>query len=449
MNRDILRIALPSIITNITVPLIGLVDLAIVGHIGAGSSATIGAISVGTMIFNMVYWIFNFLRFGSSGLTAQAFGRKDRAGIRKVFRLAITVAAICGFSVILLQRPIEWLSGWVISPSHEVWQLAIEYFRIRVWAAPAVIMLFAMNGWFVGMQNSRLPMYIAIGQNLVNIAVSACLVFVWGMGIAGVAIGTVVSQYVGLVSAFLLWKIHYSDIFEGEIAQTADVSLHQFFSVNRDIFLRMIFMLAVTCAFTSFSARMGDDFLAANTLLMQLFILFSYFSDGFALAGEALIGKYVGLIQSATCRGSIRQLSAMKHALRKCIKLLFAWAGVVTIIFTLAYVSGIDIFLWFMTSDNSIVIFSHDYVGWAMLIPVASFAAFAWDGIYIGATATWEMLLTLVYGAAAFFATYFVGTWLCSDFAPQVANHVLWFAFIAYLATRSIAQTIMAKRITS
>lgn len=139
MNREILRIALPSIITNITVPLLGLVDLAIVGHIGEASS--IGAISVGTMIFNMVYWIFNFLRFGTSGLTAQAFGRKDTAGIRDVFRMALTVALACGLFVVVLQRPIEMISGWIISPSNDVWQLAISYFRVRIWAAPAVIVL--------------------------------------------------------------------------------------------------------------------------------------------------------------------------------------------------------------------------------------------------------------------------------------------------------------------
>ena len=434
MNREILRIALPSIITNITVPLLGLVDLAIVGHIGSASG--IGAISVGTMIFNMVYWIFNFLRFGSSGLTAQAFGRKDTAGIRKVFKMAIVVAIACGLSVFALQRLIEVIAGWIIAPSEEVWQLAISYFRIRIWAAPAVLMLFSMNGWFVGMQNSRIPMYIAIGQNLINIACSYLLVFRYDMGIEGVALGTVVSQYAGLAAAFIFLYCRYINIFKGEVDRKAEVSYREFFSVNRDIFIRMIFMLSVTCAFTSIGAREGDVLLAVNTLLMQLFILFSYFSDGFALAGEALIGKYVGALDPANTH--------------RCVKLLFAWAGGVTIVFTLAYLCGCNFILSLLTSDQAVVDASAPFIPWAVAIPIASFAAFAWDGIYIGATASRQMLYTLIYGAAVFFGLYFGGLYLIDNTSviinpsSLISNHLLWCAFIAYLAARSISQTFMA-----
>lgn len=429
MNREILRIALPSIITNITVPLIGLVDLAIVGHIGTASG--IGAIAVGTMIFNMVYWVFNFLRFGSSGLTAQAYGRKDVAGIRKVFKMALAVAIGCGLCVFALQRPIEIVAGWIISPSEEVWSLAVSYFRIRIWAAPAVLILFAMNGWFVGMQNSRIPMVIAIGQNIINIICSYILVFNYGMGVEGVALGTVVSQYIGVVAAFLLWYIKYFQFFRSKVTHVAAVSFSQFFSVNRDIFFRMIFMLAVTCAFTAIGAREGDTLLAVNTLLMQLFILFSYFSDGFALAGEALIGKYIGALD----------IDNMK----KCVRRLFYWAFGVTIIFTLLYLFGCDWILRILTSEESVVISAKPYIPWAICIPIASFAAFAWDGIYIGATASREMLYTLVFGAVSFFGLYYIGCYLIKDI--DIHNHILWASFIVYLATRSISQTIMAPKV--
>lgn len=438
MNREILRIALPSIITNITVPLLGLVDLAIVGHIGEASS--IGAISVGTMIFNMVYWIFNFLRFGTSGLTAQAFGRKDTAGIRDVFRMALTVALACGLFVVVLQRPIEMISGWIISPSDDVWQLAISYFRVRIWAAPAVIVLFAMNGWFVGMQNSRIPMYIAIGQNIINIIGSYLLVFHFNMGIEGVALGTVISQYVGLAAAFTLWHFKYGDIFRKKIEGKGDVSYSQFFTVNRDMFFRMIFMLAVTCAFTSIGAREGDTLLAVNTLLMQLFILFSYFSDGFALAGEALIGRYIGALE--------------QDNMYRCVRLLFAWAIGGMVVFSLAYLFGCKGILMLLTSDLSVVEAATPYIPWAIAIPIASFAAFAWDGIYIGATASRQMLYTLFFGAAVFFGIYFGGVYVCEStifnfpfVTNHPTNHLLWLSFIAYLATRSIAQTIMASSV--
>ncbi len=381
----------------------------------------------------MVYWIFNFLRFGTSGLTAQAFGRKDIAGIRDVFRMSITVAIACGVTVFAFQRPIEMISGWLIAPSEEVWTLAISYFRIRIWAAPAVIMLFAMNGWFVGMQNSRIPMYIAIGQNIINIVGSYLLVFHFDMGIEGVALGTVISQYVGLAAAFTLWHFKYNEIFRQKTTEKGDVSYPQFFTVNRDIFFRMIFMLAVTCAFTSIGAREGDTLLAVNTLLMQLFILFSYFSDGFALAGEALIGRYIGALE--------------QDNMYRCVRLLFAWAIGGTVVFTLAYLFGCKGILMLLTSDVSVVEASAPFIPWAVSIPFASFAAFAWDGIYIGATASRQMLYTLMFGAAVFFGSFGVATMLFQNTDSVSHNHFLWFAFIAYLATRSIAQTIMARKV--
>ena len=296
MNREILRIAIPSIVTNITVPLLGIIDLSIVGHIDSadGGALAIGAISVGGLIFNMVYWLFNFLRMGSSGLTAQRFGREDGAGERRVLRMALTVAVVCGVAIFALQRPIEWFAHIIIAPTDEVWTLATTYFRIRIWAAPAVLSLFALNGWFVGMQNSRFPMYIAIGQNLLNIATSATLVLWFDMGVRGVALGTVISQYCGLAAALFLVRRTNLHAADESIDTAQELSVADFFRVNRDIFLRMICIIAVTTAFTSFGARQGDLLLAVNTLLIQLFILFSYFCDGFALAGEAIVGKYVG-----------------------------------------------------------------------------------------------------------------------------------------------------------
>lgn len=429
MNKEILKIALPSIITNVTVPLLGLVDLAIVGHISSASG--IGAIAVGTLIFNMVYWIFNFLRIGSSGLTAQAFGRKDIAGIRKVFWLSVKVAVSLGLFVFILQRPIEFISRWLISPSDEVWQLAISYFRIRIWAAPAVLILFSMNGWFVGMQNSRIPMYIAVGQNIVNIILSYLLVFKFGMDIAGVALGTVLSQYFGLAAALIMWHLKYHDIFSGEIEQKSEVTVSQFFTINRDIFFRMVFMLTVTCAFTSLGAREGDVYLAVNSLLMQFFTLFSYFSDGFALAGEALTGRYIGAKE--------------REKLRTSVNLLLLWGGAVALLFTALYWIGGDWILTLLTSDTSVIAASAPFMLWAILIPITSFAAFAWDGIYIGATASRQMLYTLIFGAFFFFLSYIIGINIFDGASQQ--NHVLWFSFIAYLFGRSLIQTILAKKV--
>ena len=462
-DPEILRIALPSIITNITVPLLGIVDVAITGHIG-NSTVAIGSIAVGGLVFNMVYWLFNFLRMGSSGLTAQAYGRGDGEGQRRVLKMGLAVAVVCGLGILTLQRPLEWFAHWIIAPSDEVWALAVQYFRIRVWAAPAVLALFALNGWFVGMQNSRFPLYIAVGQNLVNIAVSYTLVFHYEMGVEGVALGTVVAQYVGLIVA---WKLstylstnNVDNVSEG-LCQPLNVDNSRgkklsyqhsgvdnygklewktFFSVNRDIFFRMICLISVTTAFTSFGSHLGDALLAVNTLLLQLFILFSYFSDGFALAGEALVGKYAGAegMRGASVSGVVRRL--------------FVWGLGVVALFTVVYAFGGLPFLGLLSDEKEVINASAPYLPWAIGIPVCGIAAFMWDGIFIGLTATRQMFYSLLLGTITFFSIYEIGMLLTNDegalqdSTPEMMNHWLWGAFLAYLVVRGLWLTIVYAR---
>jgi len=419
MNKQILRIAIPSIVTNITVPLLGMVDLSIAGHIG--SASVIGAISVGSLIFNMVYWLFNFLRMGSSGLTAQAYGRESGCDERGILRMSLLVAFSCGLAIFFLQRPIEFVAQFIIEPSDEVWSLAVSYFRVRVWAAPAVLALFALNGWFIGMQNSRFPLYIAVSQNILNIIFSAVLVFIFHLGIEGVALGTVLSQYFGLLLALVfVRKINFHPI--ESLNARLSVSVKAFFTINANIFLRMVCLIAVTTAFTSYGARQGNLLLAVNSLLIQLFILFSYFCDGFALSGEALVGKFIGAND-----GISKSL---------CIRRLFLWSfGVVALFTALFYIGGESI-LGLLTDDNEVIYSSRPYLQWVLLVPISGFAAFIWDGIYIGATASKYMLYTLVLGAFVFFVVWYLPL-------PLSSNHHLWLAFILYLATRSVFQSVM------
>lgn len=455
MNKEILRIALPSIVTNITVPLLGIVDLAIVGHLQ--QVAAIGAIAVGGLIFNMVYWLFNFLRMGSSGLTAQAYGRRDLASVHKVYRMGLAVALACGVCIIAIQRPMEWVSHFIIAPTSEVWQLAVAYFRVRIWAAPAVLSLFALNGWLIGMQNSRYPLYIAVGQNVVNIVLSYLLVMRCGMGVEGVALGTVVSQYVGLLAAWLLCQHQmrlstrlFTKTVDNPVAegcQHADVdnsgqnqlSYQQFFTVNGDIFLRMICLIAVTTAFTAFGARMGDALLAVNTLLMQLFTLFSYFCDGFALAGEALVGKYYGAKTSA--RPSSQRQTAVGAEVMRVVSLLFRWGWSVVALFTLLYIIAGKGILGLLTNDALVVDAALRYLPWAAAVPLCGMAAFLWDGVFIGLTATRQMFLSLLVGALVFFVLRWALTFVLSD-----ANDALWMAFLSYLAVRGIVLAVSFRR---
>ena len=293
-DRQILSLALPSIVSNITVPLLGMVDVAIVGHLG--DAAYIGAISVGSMIFNIIYWLFGFLRMGTSGMTSQALGRRDLCEVTRLLIRSATVGLSVALMILMMQHPIRWLAFWLIAPEAEVQTLATTYYHICVWGAPAMLVLYGLTGWYIGMQNTRFPMVISIVQNVVNILASFLLVFVFHLEMRGVAIGTIIAQYTGLILSLSLHFTNYGKLRKHVVRQGlfAWDKMLRFFKVNSDIFLRTVCLVAVNLFFLSAGARQGAVLLAVNTLLMQLYILFSYVMDGFAFAGEALCGKYYG-----------------------------------------------------------------------------------------------------------------------------------------------------------
>ena len=325
-NREILQIALPSIVSNITVPLLGLIDAAIEGHLGAASY--IGAIAVGGMLFNIIYWIFGFLRMGTSGMTSQAYGQKDEAETMRILARSMGVGMLIALALIILQYPIERIAFTLMKATPEVERLASLYFRICIWGAPAVLGLYSISGWCIGMQNSRFPMYVAITQNIVNILASLVLVYGFGMKIEGVAIGTLVAQYAGLLMAAWLWTSHFKRLLPYIQLQTllAKGAIRRFFQVNRDIFFRTLCLVAVTMYFTSAGAAQGEVILAVNTLLMHFFTFFSYIMDGFAYAGEALAGKYIGAND--------------RPALQQMIRHLFVWGIALALASTLIYGIG-------------------------------------------------------------------------------------------------------------
>lgn len=426
MNRRILRLAIPSIISNITVPLLGLVDVTIVGHLGA--TAYIGAIAVGGMLFNILYWNFGFLRMGTSGLTSQAYGRKDASGEVRILVQALSVGLISALGILIGQYPVERLAFYLLDTSAEVEKYAVAYFRVCIWGAPAVLTMYGFKGWFIGMQNSRFPMFIAIAVNVINILGSLCFVYVLGMKVEGVALGTVVAEYSGLGIALVLWMKYYGKLrFRIALRNSLQFSaMRRFFAVNRDIFLRTLCLIAVTTFFTSTGARQGDVVLAVNTLLMQLFTLFSYIMDGFAYAGEALAGRYVG-----ACN-----LKQLRHAVRN----LFGWGAGLSLLFTLLYGVGGKNFLHLLTSDQQVIQEAAHYFYWVLAIPLAGFAAFLWDGILIGATATRQMLWAMLVASLTFFFIYYA-------FSGGTDNHVLWLAFLVYLFLRGAMQTVLGKQI--
>lgn len=418
-DRQILHIALPSIVSNITVPLLGLIDVSIVGHLGAASY--IGAIAVGGMLFNMIYWLFGFLRMGTGGLTAQAYGRHDLQEVTRILLRSLSISLLLALALLLLQYPIRNIAFMCMDTSEEVRQLATLYFHICIWGAPATLGLYGFTGWYIGMQNSRFPMFIAITQNIVNIAASLFFVFVLKMKVEGVALGTLVAQYAGLGMACLLWLTYYRPLrkYLRQKALFDRTEMKRFFQVNRDIFFRTLCLIAVTVFFTSTGAAYGDVVLAVNALLMQLFTLFSYFMDGFAYAGEALTGKYIGAKDN--------------QSLRLTIRYLFKWGIALSLLFTLLYGAGGKSFLGLLTNDTSVISASEEYIYWVLAIPLAGFSAFLLDGICIGATATHLMLRSMLVASASFFLLYY-------GLHDTLGNHALWMAFIVYLALRGIVQ---------
>jgi len=403
-----------------------MVDMFIVGHLS--SELFIGAISIATMIFNFMYWSFAFLRMGTSGFTSQAFGAKNKQEIANILLRSLIVAIAVGILIVILQSLILKVAFYFVQTSPLVREYAASYFHIYVWAAPAILGMYAMMGWFIGMQDAKTPMYVAIAVNVINITLSLFFVFVLKMEIKGVALGSTIAQLSGFAICIIVWRIKYSKLREyihlRNIKSLSDFI--PFFKVNGDIFLRTLCLIAVTTFFTSASAKMGDTLLAVNSLMMQLFILFSYMMDGFAYAAEALTGRFVG--------------ERNPKMMRLLIKRLFIWGVGLTAIFVLLYALFSDNIIGFLTDKEVVVSTAKEYLGWVLLIPVAGFAAFLWDGIFIGMTASKQMRNSMFIAMISFFVIYFLSR-------SSMGNNALWLAFITYLGMRGIMQAFIFRKI--
>ena len=541
LNREILRLAVPSILANITVPLVGMVDMAVVGHLrwveGYAGAALIGGISVGTMLFDLLYWNFAFLRAGTGGLTAQAYGRHLAAvasasgagafsapgapGIVTILGRALRIALLSGVALIALQWVVVQLAFLVVNCTPEVRELATRYFYIRIWAAPATLSLFALKGWFIGLQDTLRPMLVDLWVNLVNILLSLGLGFglhlgssvgtaglgtsvatlgsslgagvtlLPTLGFAGVAWGTVIAQWTGLFLASWMtrkylsishllkilgakWNEDYlqqtnnqhvsnqptrvptspdqahtslnsaqattsqAQTASGQAPSAPSAEAASFFTLNRDLFLRSVGMIAVYIGFTVIGAGLGDRMLAVSSILMKLLMLFSYFTDGFAYAGEALTGRFVGEHNQDGVRSTVRGT--------------FAWGFGLAGAFMLLYGVGGTPLLRLMTSDTTVVEAGRAFLPWLLLMPLIGCPAFTWDGIYIGATASKDLRNSVLLCAVGFFIVWFVGRWLLAalgigtltpgNLSPEVSLHLLMAAYFVHLAIRSLYQTV-------
>ena len=454
INKDILKLAIPSILANITVPLVGMVDIAIAGHLDTNAATMIGGIAIGSMLFDLLYWNFGFLRIGTGGLAAQAYGRGDRRECARILTRAFGIS----LAIALVLLAIQWIfvkaAFLVVDCTPEVRSLASQYFFIRIWAAPATLSLMAFKGWFIGMQDSVSAMVCDVTVNGVNIVASFLLALgvtvkgttlVPSIGFSGIAAGTVIAQWTGLTVALVLLFVKYR---KGTMDRMCREDLkglfrgsetRRFFVMNTDLFIRSLCFIAIYIGFTVISARYGDLLLAVSSILMKLLMIFSYFTDGFAYAGEALTGRYIG----ADNRPMVRQT----------VKWTFVWSMGLALAFMVIYQAAGVPMLRMMTSDQTVVATAKDYLPWLLLMPPVGCAAFTWDGIYIGATASKGMRNSMLWAVAAFAAVWAAGITILSmqnlatDVYDKAAMHILMAAYFAHLLARTIYMSWKSTRL--
>lgn len=443
LNREILKLAIPSILANITVPLVGIADIAVAGHLSGSAAIFIGGISIGSLLFDMLYWNFSFLRIGTGGMTAQAYGRDDMSAAAATLIRSVFVSMLIAISCILIQWAFVDFVFLFVKCSPDVRALAETYFHIRIWAAPATLTLMALKGWFIGMQNSVIPMATDLIVNGMNIAGSIILAMglpAWGfsgIGFPGISVGTVAAQYSGLLFAVSMLMLRYrKKVFAGFSLKDARESfsgheMKRFFNLNADLFIRSLAIMGIYAGITVISARYGDMMLAVSSILVQLMMIFSYFTDGFAYAGEALTGKFIGRRD--------------KPAVRQTVRSVFAWSMGVAAVFMVLYAFFARPMLYVLTSDTEVVTASMEFIPWLIPMPIIGCAAFTWDGIYVGATASKPIRNSTLWAVLGFFIVWFAGYFILRP-SPHIAVHILMAGFLVHLLIRMLYETVLYRR---
>lgn len=421
INREIFRLAGPNILSNISVPLISSVDTALMGHL---SSVHLGAVGLGAMLFNFLYWNFGFLRMGTTGVTAQAFGRSDRPDIMTNLARSMTVALAISFILLLFKKLLgSWGFYFLNTPSSHM-DFAMEYFHIRIWAAPATLGLYAMMGWFFGMQNALYPLLLTVFINSINIALSIVWVNYYGMGIKGVALGTLIAQYAGLLAAFALWifryKKHWVDLIrEGFWRWRA---FKPFFDLNANIFIRTVCLSFAFAFFYNRSAYYGPLVLDANVVLLQFLHWMSYGVDGFAYAAESLSGKYKG--------------AHKERYFKLAVYWSFLWGGILAILYAAVYGFLGEELIALFTDIKKVQLTADSFLPWMIVLPLAGFASYIWDGIFVGITAGKSMRNAMVASLVVYLLAVFT-------LGSAYENHGLWASLLIFLVARAIFQQIL------
>ncbi|PAU74914.1 MATE family efflux transporter [Halomonas salipaludis] len=414
-DRRIWLLAWPIILSNITVPLLGLVDTAVVGHLP--DSRYLAAVTLGATLFSFLYWGFGFLRMGTTGLTSQAVGRENDSEVRNLLGQSLLMAGAIGVALIVLSTPLIELGLWLLDGSEVATDLAREYAQIRILSAPAVLANYAILGWFLGQQNARVTLAILVLTNSVNIVLD--LLFVVGLGMTsdGVAWATVIADYTAL--AFGGWLVlRQLRLLEGRFLRQRLLKLvayRELFQVNSHLFVRTLGLLFAMAFFTAQGASQGDTVLAANAVLLQFIMLTSYALDGFAHAAEALVGRSVGR----------RRWDEFATAVRAAARFSLFAAGAAS----LAFLLGGQALIALLTDLPEVRATAAQYLPWMIVMPLLAVWSYLLDGVFIGATASREMRNSIFIGLAVYLPLW----WLTQG----LGNHGLWLAFTAFTLVRS------------
>ena len=416
-HKKYLALALPLTFSTVTTPLLGAVDTAVLGQLP--DPAYIGGVAIGTVIFNTMYWLFGFLRVGTSGFAAQAHGADDELQSSLSFIRPFFIALLIGSVFLLLQNPIEYAAMALLSPASDVEALASEYYRIRIWGVPVTFINYVILGWLMGMSRIKVAVVIQVVMNLLNIILDLVFVNIFSWNVSGVAAATLIAEVTALAIGLYVVFVRTPFAFKiSPIKQILDVSaLKKMLSVNQDLFIRTVCLLLVFNIFTYKSASFGTEILAANAILLQIHYLMAYFFDGFSNASSILAGKALG--------------SKDYRLYKKTLSISGQWAVIVSLFLTVLYWVFSKKIIGLFTNIQEVLVLAETYSDWLLLFPISTSIGIIFYGIFTGATETAPIRKSMIFSLLCFLLFYFLAV-------PVLNNHGLWLAFIAFSASRSL-----------
>ena len=423
-HRQIWQIAGPMILANISIPLLGMVDTAVVGHLD--QPHFIGAVALGTLIFSVLFWGFGFLRMATTGLTAQAMGRGDTLGQQRLIQTTTLVALIIAVTLLIFQSPLSHLAFKLMGASDVTSQVGQQYFSIRIWSSPAILVNYVILGWLIGISATRSALLLVLIVNISNIALDLLLVNVFNMAVEGVALASVIAEYSGLIVGLLLLKPHGITLLPFRVEYHARFAFRELLQLHGNIFIRTLCLMFSFAFFTAQGAKQGDIVLAANAILLHFITFMAFFLDGFANAAEVITGKAMG--------------SKNQQQLRQGLLYTAFWSAVIALLFSLTYGVFGQYIIRLLTSIPEVITMAEEHVIWLIIAPVIGVWSYLFDGLFIGTTRSTEMRNTMLFST---FICY-LPAWY---FFQHLGNHGLWLALLIFLAARAVSQACYLPKI--